>query len=95
MNDQFYAEYTSRKDKYHANGHATEQEACECYKQHQLDAALRFHDQTSRQEKCVVCEAWTTKRAVIGGWESYVLCEKHANREEVSKIYNVFESSES
>lgn len=95
MNDEYMAELETRRAKYHKDGHATPEEACACYKEYQLDTALSFGDQSSRQEKCLVCGEWTQKCAHIGGWESYVLCEKHANREEVAKLYNVFESCES
>jgi hypothetical protein len=95
MNDKYIAELETRKDKYHAEGHDTPEEACACYKVYQLDTGLRFSDQSNRQEKCLVCNEWTTKVARVDNWESYVLCEKHANREEVEKLYNVFESCES
>jgi hypothetical protein len=95
MNDVWYANYESRRASYHTDGHATSDEACECYKQYQLDDGLRFGEDSSSQKKCQVCEAWTTKRAMVGGYRSFVLCEAHATREEVEKLFTVGESWES
>ena len=95
MNDGWYEEYESRKAKYHSTGHATPEEACACYKEYQLDTALRFGTQPNRKEQCLVCGEWTQQMAMVGGYETYVLCEKHANREEVEKLYVVGESAES
>jgi hypothetical protein len=95
MNDNWYAKYEANRAKYHEDGHATSEEACECYKQHELDESLHFDVDSHSKQKCEVCEEWTEKRAMVGGYRHFVLCEKHANREEVEKLYTVGESWES
>ena len=72
--------------KYHSHGHDTEQEACECYKEYQLDHKLRFSKSESEQRKCKVCGEWTQNFAEVD-CRLITLCDKHNNREEVSKLY--------
>lgn len=95
MNDKWYDEYTSNKDKYHEEGHATEEEAKACYKAYQLDTSLRVSKDSSSQQKCQVCQTWTQTRAVVGGYSYFVVCDEHANRTEIEKLYTVSESWES
>lgn len=74
-------------DKYHTDGHFNEDEACDCYKEYQLDHDLKLDCKMSNQQlKCKVCNEWTQKYAEID-CALYVLCDKHNNREEVKKIY--------
>lgn len=87
--------YISNKDKYHEDGHATEKEACECFKQYQLDHHLRFSKQLNQQHKCKICEEYTEGLAYVGEYECFSLCEKHQNRESVEQIYQVGESWQS
>lgn len=81
------------KHKYHTNGHTTQQEARDCYKEFELDNSLRLDRVTSStMHKCQVCETWTQRLATIGPWISYHLCDNHCNRENVAKLYSVGES---
>ena len=74
-------------DKYHSDGHDTEEEACKCYKEYQLDHQLQLdHEDKNQKHKCKICEDWTTKFALVDN-SLYHLCDKHRNREEVEKIY--------
>src|ERR1039458_152792 len=48
------------KHKYHMDGHATKEEACECYRKYLLDTTLCLdgcNDDTQR--KCKICGEWT------------------------------------
>jgi hypothetical protein len=69
---------------FHTDGHATEEEAWECYKRYQLDTRLRFSKNSTQQRKCVECDDWTDKYAVCG-YHMWWLCEVHATREYASK----------
>lgn len=79
------------KDKYHTNGHATEEEACQCYTDYLLDNELSFGEDTHSQKKCKVCDEWTTGRAYVNH-HSFDLCPKHQTREEVAKLYTAGET---
>lgn len=95
MTDFWYADYLSRKDQYHEDGHATSEEACECYKKYELDSSLRFSEMSNQKRPCEVCQEWTQKIAMVGGYSHFVLCETHANRAEVERLFSVGESWES
>lgn len=77
-------------DKHHTTGHATKQEAADCYKNYQLDHRLRLNvEHTNTQKKCDECGEWTNLGVMIGGWTKFNLCEKHNNRETVEKLYTI------
>jgi hypothetical protein len=90
------AEHTATKDKHHTGGHATKEEAEACYKEYLLDHQLQLdREDKDQQMKCKVCGEWTTKFAMLGGYTLWHLCDRHRNREEVSKLYNIEESWQS
>jgi hypothetical protein len=75
------------KDKYHTDGHATAEEACECYRQYLLDHKLRLDGESKDTwHKCLVCETLTNHFAEIE-MQVYVLCDKYRTREEVEKLF--------
>lgn len=74
-------------EKYHADGHETEEQACECYKQYLLDHKLRFSKSQNEQRKCQVCKEWTQNFTELD-CRIFTLCDEHNNREEISKIYS-------
>lgn len=84
-------EHRKFKDKYHTNGHATYEEACNCYKEYLLDHRLKDYHSKHEQHKCQVCGEWTDGGMEIGCYEIFYLCNKHANREEVEKVFTVGE----
>lgn len=79
------------------SGHATEDEACEHYRQYCLDRA-RFYgpaeiqpDQNARtrtEQRCAVCDAWTMYFAQygIGQLDHTPLCEQHLNRDSLEQV---------
>ena len=74
--------------KHHTDGHATEEEACECYKQYVLDHRLSLGRKMANQkQKCVVCGEWTQLFAEVGMAQLYVLCTEHNNRGSVEGLY--------
>lgn len=83
---------------YHENGHATPEEARECYKRYLLDTSMVLDARLSQQQrKCEAedCDEWTQGLARIGPMESIVLCDQHRTREKVEKLFSVGESMSS
>ena len=81
------AKARANKDKHHEDGHATADEACDCYRRYLLDEKIRLgghHENT--QHKCVVCGEWTEMYADVN-YQFWDLCEKHNNRQEVEKLF--------
>lgn len=85
--------------KFHADGHATSEEACECYKQYLLDTQLILQKQENNQSrqgfKCRVCDVWTTCIATAGPYKLFMLCPEHQTRENVEKLLTIGETWES
>jgi len=75
--------------KYHSNGHATPEEAVECHARYEVEQMLQFGVSEKEQHRCVVCDAWTQKRAFFRGDSPrfYDLCETHATHETVLKLH--------
>lgn len=78
-------EYRATAHKHHSDGHATEEEACECYKQYLLDHKLRFGTMSDQQLRCKVCEEWTQNYAEVD-CQTWNLCDKHNSRETVEAL---------
>lgn len=87
------------RDKFHTDGHATRQEACDCYARYLLDTHAFYCDQepenARQQQKCQVCGAWTACSAQVGGYHYFILCPTHCNRECVAGLLEIGESWES
>ena len=75
----------AHKDKFHTDGHETEQEARECYKKYQLDHNVRVGKDASSQHKCKECGAWTQSFVTIGQATMIILCEDHQGEEILAK----------
>ncbi len=95
--DKYKLEILARKEKYHDHGHATPEEACNCYKEYMMDTSLRLYIPTPEQlesmdtqHKCEVCKDWTSCMAELDH-QHWHLCQKHLNRETVEKLYSVAE----
>lgn len=76
------------------SGHATVEEAYEHQKQYELDHANLNGAMEGMQQKCAVCGEWTQRVAHLGHghMRSFVLCDKHCNRESLATLYSVGES---
>ena len=87
-NQNSIKKYQAEKEFHHEDGHATEDEACECYRKYLLDTTLLLgHCSASTQHKCRVCDKWTNRYATVDGGHIYNLCEEHNNRVEVEKLF--------
>lgn len=79
-------------ERYHDDGHATAEEACECYKQYVLDnlTNLEFGLTEDTQHKCEApgCGAWTQKVAMVDH-HPYNLCDDHRNLETLQDLVTV------
>lgn len=84
------------KHKFHTTGHATEEEARECYKQYLLDTRLRLMteepENANQQNRCQVCKKFTACYAQVGPYSLFVLCPEHNTRECVESLLKVGES---
>lgn len=85
----------NNKHKYHTDGHATEEEACNCYKQYLLDQRFRVNKLRDQMNRCEVCKEFSQYYAEVGNYRLHFVCEKHANREDVGKLVEIGESWES
>lgn len=77
--------------KYHKEGHDTPEEACECYKEYLLDKHMNLgHKMMGTKKTCENegCEEMTDNMAIVGG-RSFILCDKHRNRETIEKMFEV------
>ena len=79
------AEYAATAHKCHSNGHATEEEARQCYKEYMLDHQLRFGNMSNQQQKCKICDEWTQGYAETD-CHIIVLCDKHRTKDIVATL---------
>lgn len=80
--------HQSMSHKYHTDGHETEEEACECYRQYVLDHRLSLgRTMSSQKQKCRICGEWTQHFAEVYLADIFVLCSEHNNRESVEGLY--------
>lgn len=83
---KWYKDQLQNKDKYHSGGHATKDEAYDCYTQYILDNRLRFWEQGDTQKKCEVCDCWTTGRGELNTFKQFILCADHQQRDIVEGL---------
>lgn len=87
------------RGKFHTDGHATEEDACECCKCYLLDTRLHLQpaepENASQQNRCEVCNAFTACHASVGPYRMFTLCPQHQTREVVAGLLRVGESWES
>lgn len=85
---QHEMQYGPFKVNYHTDGHASREEAVECYRRYQLDTELKLGiEDTGTMRKCEACGEWTTLSALFVTGQAWTLCAAHNNREEVEKLY--------
>lgn len=75
------------KEKHHTDGHATRQEACDCYLEYLLDHRTRVSKASDSQHKCQECAAWTQGLVFVGECRSITLCEDHQDRDMIKKHF--------
>jgi hypothetical protein len=90
-NDQWKREWEEKllphKDKYHSDGHATAEEAAECYKRYLLDHRLKLNlKDPNSAHKCEACGDLTQFLADLDS-HYWILCERHNNRETVETLF--------
>ena len=88
--DHFRRDYENKyrplQSKYHEDGHATEAEAVECYRQYLLDTELKtmLDDEPG---DCKACGILTDYYALLPHGVRWHLCATHNNRFVIEKIY--------
>lgn len=80
----------SFKHRHHCEGHGTEEEACECFRQFMLDQRLGFRDDIENPEELHRCKAPGCNEMTSGegscDYSHWWLCKSHRNRETVDKL---------
>lgn len=67
-------------------GHATKEEAEECYRKYLLNNKLHLdRKREDTKQKCVVCGEWTQSYAEVD-MEQWPLCDSHRTKEHVDKL---------
>ena len=93
ITDEMVAASEATAHKHHEDGHATPEEACECYKQYLLDHET--HYEGHKQEPwspCDICQKRTPNAVMVSGWTKAHLCDEHRNRECLEQVLKVGES---
>lgn len=85
--EEWVASCEPYRHKFHTDGHATKEEACDCYLEYELDFHLRESESSNEQHKCQECGIWTTHIVCLGGYSIYYLCSEHATRDIVKKLH--------
>lgn len=81
------------KHKYHTTGHATDQEARDCYKEYMIDNCVTLdHKLAERRDHCMACSELTDGYAQVGTLATFVLCDNCRNRVEIAKLFKVTET---
>lgn len=72
------AKHAPRLANYHNTGHATAEEACECYRRYDVLEHSHRHDDEDAQKKCAICGEWTMHRVTVGTTlcAEYAICAK-------------------
>ena len=90
----------NEEGKCHDGGHATKEEAEECYKQYTLDFMIRISEdkENARQlNRCEHegCKEYTSGAVWIGAYDVINLCKEHRTREVIAEHVRVGESWDS
>lgn len=88
---------------YHQDGHASKEEAYECYRNYVLTHNLQIHkkplndDERHKHRKCGSshdpdkqlhdCKEWTQNLVEVDHWWLIHLCDEHCNLETIRKLY--------
>jgi hypothetical protein len=69
-------------------GHATPEEAEAHYREYQLDTSDYSREMMNQQQRCRVCNNWTSRFASLGDGPGriFVLCDQHCNRESLATL---------
>lgn len=78
------------KERFHKNGHATQEEAVACYRDYVFDCERREYVSDDTQKPCMECQAWTPNVIEIGRpfgiWLH--LCDEHKTAVLMRKHYD-------
>lgn len=68
-------------------GHDNGEDASVCYRDHQLDTALRVGHSSSSQRPCAECGAWTSCVVYVGAYSFESLCDQHQTMDMYKKHF--------
>lgn len=80
-NENSIKKYQAEKEFHHEGGHATAEEAQECYTKYLMDTTLQFGHYGDIWHKCEVCDELTDGYAQVDHGTIYHLCDAHQTRE--------------
>src|SRR5260221_6767726 len=83
----YWDDLAQHKDKFHIDGHATPEEASDCYRQYLLDNRLDFNRRMDVYRPCQIYCALTNLHVYVDGWSKAILCVQHQNRESVEALW--------
>lgn len=86
MDPSFWQKVEQFKDKHHTDGHASEVEASDCYREYLLDQRLSFVT-VGDYNPCQICGTLTNRMSQVDGWIQHRLCPEHTNRETVEQLW--------
>lgn len=91
LQPEAYKKYVADKHKYHSNGHATKQEAADCYRSYLLDTHCSLNRKNENvQYKCQICGEYTELFASIED-QTFILCKEHNTMFELEKLFTLDE----
>lgn len=91
--EEYKQKVRDNKDLYHSDGHETEEEAQQCYKNYLLDEARYNSHMIDQMLRCEICREFTDLVVHVDN-RTFILCEEHNNREGLNSVLNVGESWE-
>lgn len=71
-------------EQYHADGHATAEEAQACYDRYCRVLRRRDFDEKNVQRKCAICGEWTVHRVMVGETRLLTLCAAHLSELDIA-----------
>lgn len=82
--------YSSYRDKFHGDGHATADEAQACYREYLLDHRVNYDlaGRATTQHSCqhLGCDGWTHRAVLLDNTHFFWLCDEHRNRNEIAAL---------
>lgn len=90
MSEEQKSKIRATSEKHHSNGHATKEEAENCYKNYLFDEGVRISVMTNQKLRCEICKQFTDGIVHIGnGYEFHILCDNHQDRESIKSLLHV------
>jgi hypothetical protein len=84
-------EHGRHAGKYHSDGHASSEEACDCYRKYLLDHQSRLHalckDDAEELHRCAICNDWCANMGKVGHLSHWFLCDAHLTQQSLEELF--------